>query len=166
MAAMIFSKSRRALMLHEGPETGATSSFYPDARDERGSVYIPVCPPSRTTTVARGDWMFWINALSAYAHLFAKRPRSLCAFSFRNTTKREPGLAPDSTCMLLSTPEGLGMGTGPERQKHREGWMEDGGGRTEEEEGEPTQESCNGWKIKKGLFQIHLSRECLCLTVG
>lgn len=28
------------------------------------------------------------------------------------------------------------MGTGPERQnRHREGWMEDGGGRTEEEGG-------------------------------
>lgn len=49
------------------------------------------------------------------------------SFSSAERKKREPGHAcePQWSCVLLSAPQGLEMGTGPERQKHRE---EAGGG--------------------------------------
>lgn len=75
--------------------------------------------------------MFWINTSLMDAHLYSKQQLSLSTFSFFRRKKQEPGHAykPQFSCMLLSTPQGLEMGTGPERQKHREGRMEDGGWR-------------------------------------
>lgn len=106
-----------------------------------------------------------VNVLLMDAHLYAKQQlweQHWGSFSSPKRKKQEPEHAcePRWSCMLLSTPQGLEMGTGPERQKHREGRMEDGGRRGENRPG-----IMRGLK-KKGLFHIHHSGERSCLTVG
>lgn len=81
-----------------------------------------------------------VNAPLTDPHLYAKQQlweqhRGSLSSPKRKKQELEHACEPQWSCMLLSTPQGLEMGTGPERQKHREGRMEDGGWR--EEGGEP-----------------------------